>query len=86
MSKVIMIGCDLHDQSILLRYAVGTEQPQQLTYPNDVAGRRRMIARLKRSGLIKPVRKGGRKYAVNLANSHGTPRVGLCGRGLPEGW
>lgn len=46
MSKVIMIGCDLHDRSMLLRYAVGTEQPQQLTYPNDVAGRRRMISRL----------------------------------------
>ncbi len=23
MSKVIMIGCDLHDRSMLLRYSVG---------------------------------------------------------------
>ena len=47
MSKVIMIGCDLHDRNMLLRYAVGTSQPQQLAYDNDAAGRRRMISRLK---------------------------------------
>jgi transposase len=47
MSKVIMIGCDLHDRNVLLRYAVGTSQPQQLAYDNDAAGRRRMISRLK---------------------------------------
>ncbi len=29
MSKVIMIGCDLHDRSMLLRYAVGDGEPQQ---------------------------------------------------------
>ncbi len=46
MSKIIMIGCDLHDRFMLLRYAVGTDQPQQLSYPNDAAGRRRMISRL----------------------------------------
>ena len=47
MSKVIMIGCDLHDRNMLLRYAVDTSQPQQLAYDNDAAGRRRMISRLK---------------------------------------
>jgi len=47
MTQVIMIGCDLHDRNMLLRYAVGTSQPQQLAYDNDAAGRRRMIARLK---------------------------------------
>ena len=46
MSKIIMIGCDLHDRFMLLRYAVGTDQPQQFSYPNDAAGRRRMISRL----------------------------------------
>ncbi len=57
MSKVIMIGCDLHDRSMLLRYAVGTDQPQQLSYPNDAAGHRRMISRLK--GLAK--KKGAKR-------------------------
>ena len=47
MSQVIMIGCDLHDRNMLLRYSVGIGEPQQLTYDNDAAGRRRMIARLK---------------------------------------
>ncbi|MCA9136481.1 MAG: IS110 family transposase [Planctomycetales bacterium] len=42
-----MIGCDLHDRNMLLRYAVGTSEPQQLAYDNDAAGRRRMIAQLK---------------------------------------
>ena len=42
-----MIGCDLHDRSMLLKYAVGTSQPQQLAYDNDKAGRKRMINRLK---------------------------------------
>jgi transposase len=46
MTQVIMIGCDLHDRTMLLRYAVGTSTPQQLSYPNDAAGRRRMISRL----------------------------------------
>lgn len=47
MSQVIMIGCDLHDRNMLLRYAVGSGEPQQLAYENDAAGRRRMIQRLK---------------------------------------
>jgi len=46
MSKVIMIGCDLHDRSMLLRYAVGTGQPQQLSFENDARGRGQMVSRL----------------------------------------
>ena len=47
MSKVIMIGCDLHDRSMLLRYAIDTNEPQQLTFKNDATDRRRMISQLK---------------------------------------
>ena len=47
MSKVIMIGCDLHDRNMLLKVAVGTAQSQQLSYENDKSGRRRMIHRLR---------------------------------------
>ena len=47
MSKVIMAGCDLHDRSMLIRYAVDRDEPQQLTFKNDAADRRRMISRLK---------------------------------------
>ena len=47
MSKSIMIGCDLHDRTMLLRYCVDQQQPEQLTYENDTSGRKRMILRLK---------------------------------------
>jgi transposase len=47
MTKVIMIGCDLHDRSMLLRYAVGTCDPQQLSFDNDARGRALMVGRLK---------------------------------------
>jgi transposase len=48
MAKVIMIGCDLHDRTMLLRYAVGSEPPVQSSYDNDARGRRSMIGELKR--------------------------------------
>lgn len=48
MAKFIMVGCDLHDKNMLLRYAVDTAEPQQLTFENNPSGRRAMIARLKR--------------------------------------
>ena len=47
MSKVIMAGCDLHDRSMLIRYAVDVGEPQQWTFKNDATDRRRMIERLK---------------------------------------
>lgn len=43
MSKVIMIGCDLHDRSMLLRYAVDTDEPRQDSFNNDKGGRSRLI-------------------------------------------
>ena len=48
MSKSIMVGCDLHDRNMLLRYAVDTAEPQQLAFDNNPSGRRDMIGRLKR--------------------------------------
>jgi transposase len=46
MSKTIMIGCDLHDRSMLLRYGVDDREPQQASFANDEGGRMRMIERL----------------------------------------
>jgi len=43
MSKVIMIGCDLHLRSILLQYCVGDSTPQQAAFVNDAPGRTKMI-------------------------------------------
>ena len=43
MSKVIMIGCDLHQRSMVLQYCVGTGAPQLETFLNNEAGQQRML-------------------------------------------
>ena len=43
MENVIMIGCDLHDRSMLIRYAIGDAEPQQKSFRNDWDGRSKMI-------------------------------------------
>jgi len=48
MGKYIMVGCDLHDASMLLKVAVDRQEPEKLYFDNDPEGRRRMIAELKR--------------------------------------
>lgn len=37
-----MVGCDLHDRSMLIRYAEGTGKPQQRSFHNDYEGRSHM--------------------------------------------
>lgn len=46
MSQNIMIGCDLHDRNMLLRFCVGNAEPRQVSFANDGGGRLKMIARL----------------------------------------
>ena len=46
MSKVIMIGCDLHDRSMLIRFAVDEGKPMQASFSNDSLGRGLLIERL----------------------------------------
>ena len=46
MRKVTMIGCDLHDRTMLLQTAVGKEKPEQRSFPNDFFGRKAMIGYL----------------------------------------
>ena len=43
MSKVTMIGCDLHDRSLLLRYSIGDAKPEQGSFANDSSGRQKMV-------------------------------------------
>jgi len=35
MSNIIMIGCDLHDRSLLIRFAVGKGEPREASFSND---------------------------------------------------
>ena len=46
MSKIIMIGCDLHDRSMLIRFAVGEGEPRQASFSNDSLGRSLLLERL----------------------------------------
>jgi transposase len=43
MSKILMVGCDLHDDTLVLRFSVGAEEAQQETFVNTPVGRARMI-------------------------------------------
>jgi transposase len=46
MAEFIMVGCDLHDKTMLLKVARGRELAEKLTLPNTAAGRSRMIRQL----------------------------------------
>jgi transposase len=47
MGQRIMVGCDLHDRSILLRVALGREAARTVGVRNTAEGRRAMIENLK---------------------------------------
>jgi len=48
MRKIIMIGCDLHDKTMLLKIAEGREEPQTRSVKNTATGRKTMIQSLKK--------------------------------------
>lgn len=48
MAKFIMVGCDLHDKSMLLKIAVDRGQPALRSWGTDASAREAMIADLKR--------------------------------------
>lgn len=47
MRKVIMVGCDLHAKTLVLKMAVGREKPDSLTLANSAAGRAKLIELLR---------------------------------------
>jgi transposase len=48
MRKVIMIGCDLHEESMILKIAEDRQTPETQTVKNTASGRAAMIADLRR--------------------------------------
>jgi hypothetical protein len=46
MRKVIMIGCDLHDESMILKTSEDRQTPEARTVKNTAASRTAMIADL----------------------------------------
>jgi transposase len=47
MDNVIMVGCDLHDKTMLLKIAVGREEPETLSVKNTTSGRRGLVELLR---------------------------------------
>lgn len=48
MAKCIMVGCDVHESSMLLKIAEGPEPSDQRSFANRAVSRKRMIAELNR--------------------------------------
>ena len=72
MSKVIIVGCDLHDRSMVLCFAVNAETPQRKTFVNDRPGRLAM-----REFLIELARTCGATRIVFVYEASGLG-FGLC--------
>ena len=47
MNQVIIVGCDLHDRNMVLRFAAGKGEPLERSFHNDEQGRLKMIDHLK---------------------------------------
>jgi len=43
MCKIIMMGCDLHAETMVLKLAVGLDKPEARTLPNTGAGRAKLL-------------------------------------------
>jgi transposase len=67
-----MIGCDLHDRSMLLRFSIGKSEPEQKSFGNDFGGRDKMIGFLKK---LAAKHKIDRSIFVYEASGQG---FGLC--------
>ena len=48
MSNCIMIGCDLHDENMILKLAKGKEKPVTLHFQNNRFGRKKLLGKLKK--------------------------------------
>lgn len=59
MSKITMVGCDLHSRSMVLQVATGLDEPVEKRYVNDREGRQKMA-----EYLISFARKAGSKRII----------------------
>lgn len=66
MSQVTIVGCDLHDRSMLLKVALGKSLPEEKKFGNDMDGRSSMI-----EYLFQFARKGGSSRIVFVYEASG---------------
>src|SRR6266478_2441470 len=52
MGERILVGCDLHDKNMLLKYAQGRESMQKRSFENTADGRKAMIAILQKQARV----------------------------------
>lgn len=92
MSKVIMIGCDLHDRSMLIRFAVDQGKPEEASFSNDSLGRGLLIERLKQAAheehakrIVFAYEASGQGYGLSdLLHEHGIECYVLSPTHLPK--
>jgi hypothetical protein len=56
MSEFIMVACDLHDKTMLLKIARGREAAEKVSVRNTSAGRTRLIEQLRERSRVAGVR------------------------------
>lgn len=70
MEKCILVGCDLHDKTMLLKIACGKDEPQKRTFENSVDGRKAMIIDLKK--------RAGESKVTRIAFAYEASGLGFC--------
>jgi len=87
-----MIGCDLHDRSMLIHFAVNQGKPQRASFSNDSLGRGLLIERLRELAAIHQAERivfvheaSGQGYGLSdLLNEHGIECHVLSPTHLPK--
>lgn len=92
MCEIIMVGCDLHHRSGVIRFAIGQGEPQQMVFSNDTLGRGLLIQRLKQVSQEHQVKRivlayeaSGQGYGFSdFLNDHGIECYVLSPTHLPK--
>jgi len=80
MSKHIMIGCDLHDASLVIKIGMNTKESVQRTFENGPEGREAMIE------FVEKLAKAERCEAIHFAYEAGAQGFGLYDELAGRGW
>lgn len=92
MSKFIMVGCDLHDRSMLIRSAVDQRKPEEKSFSNDSLGRELLVEYLQRRAvdegadrIVVAYEASGQGYGLSdLLENHGIQCHVLSPTHLPK--
>ena len=81
MDNHIMVGCDLHDKTMLLKIAAGRGKAQKRSFENSPSGRKAMLAHLrKRAGACGGTRIGVSPAGAQLRRTNGAISMPVSSR------